>query len=207
MQKDINSFLNDLSSSLPTPGGGGASALCGAIGAALGSMVCNLTIGKPKYAEFDADLRQIISQLEQLRQELILLAEEDEQAFAPLSKAYSLPSSTEEEKIHKAEVMEECLQLAASVPMKIVHASYRAIELLSQLTEKGSRLAISDVGVGAAICGSALKSAALNVYINTKLMKNTEYAARLNAETDTFLEKGTALADQTYLAVEAMLKQ
>ena len=170
-------------------------------------MVCNLTIGKPKYAEFDADLRQIIAQLEQLRQELILLAEEDEQAFAPLSKAYSLPSSTEEEKTHKAEVMEECLQLAASVPMKIVHASYRAIELLSQLTEKGSRLAISDVGVGAAICGSALKSAALNVYINTKLMKNTEYAARLNAETDTFLEKGTALADQTYLAVEAMLKQ
>lgn len=135
------------------------------------------------------------------------MAEEDEQAFAPLSKAYSLPSSTEEEKIHKAEVMEECLQLAASVPMKIVHASYRAIELLSQLTEKGSRLAISDVGVGAAICGSALKSAALNVYINTKLMKNTEYAARLNAETDTFLENGTALADQTYLAVEAMLKQ
>lgn len=206
MEKNIDSYIEKLASKSPTPGGGGAAALCGAVGTALASMVCNLTIGKPRYAQYEEEVKQIAAQAEKLYIKLMQLAEEDETAFEPLSKAYSLPNATEAEKAYKANVMEKCLKAAAEVPFKTVQAVYEAIELHERLVEKGSRLAISDVGVGAVTCKAALQSAALNVYINTKYMENKQTADEYNSKTEKYVMKGSELADKIYSAVSAMLK-
>lgn len=206
MEADIYVFTEKLASRSPTPGGGGVAALCGAMGAALASMVCCLTLGKPKYAQYEDELSRIVVEAEALRKKLMALANEDEIAFEPLSKAYSLPSTTDGEKAEKERVLERCLAAAADVPFRAVKTAYEAILLHERLVECGSRLAISDVGVGATVCKSAMQSAALNVYINTKLMKNRELAENYNRETEEYLTKGSDIADKTYKAVSDMLR-
>lgn len=206
MEKDIYAFSEKLASKSPTPGGGGVAALCGTMGAALASMVCCLTSGKPKYAQYESEICDIALAADALRKDMLALAEEDGIAFEPLSKAYSLPCATEEEKAEKAKVMEKCLATAADVPFRAVKKAYEAILLHERLVERGSRLAISDVGVGAVVCKSAMQSAALNVYINTKYMCNRELAEKYNGETEKYLKKGSDIADNIYKAVSDMLR-
>lgn len=205
--KSCKEFLNILSSAAPVPGGGGASAMTGALGVALGSMVGNLTLGKKKYESVQEDIKIILKKAEFLQNELVELVEEDAKVFEPLSRAYGLPKNTEEEKAKKQEVLEDALRLACSVPIRIMEKSLEAISLHEELAEKGSRIAISDVGVGVLFCKSALMGASLNVYINTKLMKNREYAENINRKTQSMLAEGIQRADKVYSAVESSLKQ
>ena len=133
-------------------------------------------------------------------------AERDAEVFEPLSKAYGMPRETEEEKAEKARVMEIVLKDACSVPMEIMEKCCEAIELIVEFGAKGSKLAISDAGVGAAFCKAALKGASLNVYINTKSMADREYAEELNKKADAMLEKYTKIADETFESVLGRLK-
>lgn len=204
--KSCNEFLEVLSSAAPVPGGGGASALVGAMGVALGSMVANLTVGKKKYADVQEDISRILEKTEGLRKELALLVEKDAEVFEPLSKAYGLPGDTEEEKKYREETLESALKVASSAPYLIMEKAYEAMELHEELAKKGTRIAISDVGVGVLFCKSALLGASLNVYINTKLMKDRAYAEELNAKVESLLTKGTRKADSIYQDVEASLK-
>lgn len=204
--KNCKEFINILSSKEPVPGGGGASALVGAIGMALGSMVGNLTLGKKKYENFQEDIKIILDKAGKLQDELIMLVEKDAEVFEPLSKAYGLPKNTEEEKVKREETMENALKLACSVPLDIMRNALRSIELHEELSVKGTKIAISDVGVGVAFCKSALMGASLNVFINTKLMKDREYAQKLNKETEEMIMEGTGKADKIYNAIEEMLK-
>ncbi len=206
METEIKSYLDKLASKTPTPGGGGVAALSGSLGAALASMVCNLTIGKPKYSQYEDDLKVILSEAETLYKKCLILAEEDETAFEPLSKAYSLPSSTEEEKKAKDEIMEKALLAASDVPMRSARAAYEAILLHEKLVEKGSKMVISDVGVGVQMALAALNSAALNVFINIKSMKNREVADNMGKELDTLLANGNKIANDVYTQVCTMLK-
>lgn len=191
-------FTDELASKAAVPGGGGASALVGSIGAALGSMVCNLTLGKKKYAEVENEISEILMQTEQLRNKLYLQVERDAEVFEPLSKAYGLPRETEEEKAEKERVMEEALKLACSVPLEIAELSFEAIKLHSKLLPIGSRIAVSDVGVGVALCRSALLGAVLNIYINTKSMADRKYAEEINEKARKLVADGVALADKVY---------
>lgn len=202
----INQFINTLSSKTPVPGGGGASALAGAIGMSLGSMVCSLTSGKKKYLDVQQDIENILSEATIIQNELLELIEKDAIAFEPLSKAYGLPKSTEEEAKHKELVMEEALKEAARIPFEIMETTIKAINLHNELKDKGSKIAISDVGVGVILCKSALQGASLNVYINTKIMKDREYANSLNEKTEKLLKDGICKADKIYAEVEAKLK-
>ncbi len=206
MEQNINVFINKLSTNSPTPGGGGVAALCGSMGAALASMVSELTIGKPKYKQYEDEVKEIAKEALLLKDKLMALAEEDEVAFEPLSKAYSLPTDTEEQKAYKAEYMEKCLVKAADVPFRVTKTAYEVILLHERLVEKGSRLAISDVGVGAVVAKSALQSAALNVFINTKFMSDKNVANDYNTKTEEFIKKGSETADRVYMAVSGMLK-
>ena len=201
-----NDFLNLLSSAAPVPGGGGASAMVGAMGVALGSMVANLTVGKKKYADVQEDIARILEKTESLRRELAALIEKDAEVFEPLSIAYGLPSDTEEEKQQKLKTLENALKAASGVPYVIMEKAYEAMELHEELAKKGTRIAVSDVGVGVLFCKSALLGASLNVYINTKLMKDRNYAEELNRKVEMLLEKGIKKADRIYLEVEASLK-
>ena len=201
-----NEFVEALASKAPVPGGGGASALVGAVGTALGNMVGSLTVGKKKYADVEEEMWELKGKADALQKELLALIERDAEVFEPLSKAYGMPRETEEEKAEKARVMEIVLKDACSVPMEIMEKCCEALDLIKEFAAKGSALAISDAGVGAVFCKAALQGASLNVYINTKSMKNREYAEELNTKADAMLEKYTKLADEVFESVLGRLK-
>ncbi len=205
-QQTIQEFLSALSSKAPVPGGGGASAIAGAIGNGLGQMVGNLTIGKKKYAQVEEEILQLLNKMEALQKELVSLANQDAEAFAPLAAAYGLPTGTEEEKVYKTKIMEENLLAASQVPIQIMEKSIEMLSAFAILAEKGSRMAVSDVGVGVQLIRSALLSAVMNVYINTKSMKNREKAQELNQYADELVANGTKQADQIYDTVLKALK-
>lgn len=205
-QQTVNEFLTALSSKRPTPGGGGASALAGALSGALGLMVGNLTVGKKKYADVEADVAAAMSRLEEARERMVRLAQEDGEVFAPLAAAYGLPAGTEEEKARKAQVMEENLLAASLVPLRIMELAVEVLSDLEELEKKGSVMAVSDVGVAVQFARTAVTGAVMNVYINTKSMKNREKAQEINDRAGKALEEGIRLADQVYNIVLGRLK-
>lgn len=202
LEKPATQFLMELSSNAPVPGGGGASAAVGAFAAALGMMVTNLTIGKKKYAEYEEELVACRARLEDLRDQLIDLVDGDAVAFEPLSKAYSIPKDDP----NRDQIMEDALYEASVVPMSIMETVLAAAKELEILVEKGSRLAVSDVGVGILFAQAAIEGASLNVYINTKLMKNRERADEMNAKADAIIVEGAALQKSIYGGVLAAIK-
>ena len=185
-------FARALASRDAVPGGGAASAVAGALGAALGSMVGELTAGKKKYAPVEKDLRLLMAQAESLREELLALAVEDGEAFMPLSRAYSLSRDDPA----REETMEACLRRAAAVPLKILEKSGQALALLEEFARKGSALAVSDAGTGAALCRAALWGAALNVRANTRLMADRDRARELDLQTEGLLREHLPLAER-----------
>lgn len=201
MEKNIDKFLEALASSAPTPGGGGAAALCGALGIALGNMVGNLTLGKKKYADVQEDIAELNAKAEALRAGFVALVDADAEAFAPLSRAYSIPKDDPA----RDEIMEPALLRAAEAPLEIMRKCAEAIDLISGYAAKGSALAISDAGCAAALCGAAMEAAALNVKINTKSMKNRAVADNINAEMNELLQKYFALSQEIYNDVSGRL--
>ena len=201
-----NEFVEVLASKAPVPGGGGASALVGAVGTALGNMVGSLTVGKKKYAEVEAEMLELKAKCDILQTELLTLADRDAEVFEPLARAYGMPKETEEEKAEKARVMEAALKDACSVPMLIMEKCCDALEIMKEFADKGSKLAVSDAGVGAVMCKAALQGASLNVFINTKSMQDREYAASLNDRANAMLEKYPPMADEIFAGVMAKLK-
>lgn len=191
-------FLEDLAGSAPAPGGGGAAALVGAAGAALGNMVGSLTVGKKKYAAVEADILVLNRRAVALRKRLEGLVQADADAFTPLAAAYKLPKETPEQQAHKAAVLEAALEGACAVPLEIMSACCEGITLAAEYAEKGSVMAVSDAGCAALFCKAALQAAELNVSINTRLMADNAHAAALNAQADAMLAEFVPQADQIY---------
>ena len=201
MEKNIDKFLEALASSAPTPGGGGAAALCGALGIALGNMVGSLTLGKKKYADVQEDIAELNAKAEALRAGFVALVDADAEAFAPLSRAYSIPKDDPA----RDEILEPALLKAAEAPLEIMRRCAEAIDIIADYAAKGSALAISDAGCAAALCGAAMESAALNVKINTKSMKNRAVADNINAEMNELLQKYFVLSQEIYNDVSGRL--
>lgn len=197
----IQEFLAVLSSKAPVPGGGGASALAGALGNALGQMVANLTIGKKRYVDVEEEICGLLKRMEGLQAEFVRLADRDAEVFAPLAQCYSLPASTPEERAYKEQVMEERLYDASQVPMEIMERAVEMMEILDILADKGSRLAVSDVGVGIQYMRAALLGAVMNVYINTRSMKNRQRAEEINQRALNLTKRGSSMADEIYSKV------
>lgn len=206
LEQRTTEFLETLSSSAPVPGGGSASATVGAFAAALGMMVANLTIGKKKYAEAEEELIGIRGKLEELRSTLVTLVDQDAESFVPLAKAYGLPKGTEEQKAEKERVMEAALYDASIVPLQIMETVFEVMECLKILGEKGSRLAVSDVGVGILFAEAALEGASLNVFINTNMMKNKERAEEMNGMADRLIAEGRKLREDVYQDVMGQIR-
>lgn len=200
-QKSCVDFIEVLASKAAVPGGGGAAALAGAIGMALGSMVCNLTTGKKKYAQYEETIKEILAKASKLEKELLSMIDKDAEGFYPLSKAYGLPTSTEEERQYKAETMEKCLKVACEVPMNIVRLCFDSIKLHEELVDKGSKLAISDVGCGVQCLRAAILSGQLNVIINVNSMKDREYAEKIEKECNQLVQDGVKICDEVYQKV------
>ena len=198
MNLSCEAFLEDLAGSAPAPGGGGAAALVGAAGAALGNMVGSLTVGKKKYAAVEADILILNRRAAALRKQLEGLVQADADAFTPLAAAYRLPKETPEQQAHKAAVLEAALEGACAVPLEIMSACCEGIALAAEYAEKGSVMAVSDAGCAALFCKAALQAAGLNVSINTRLMADKARAAALNAQADAMLAEFVPQADQIH---------
>lgn len=171
-ENKLTEFIDLLSSKAAVPGGGGASALAGALGCALGIMVTNLTIGKDKYKNYDRTNENIRTQLTQMQLRLIDLIQEDADNFKFLAKAYSLPTNTEMQRKHKKQELERCSIKACAAPIEIIELSFESLHYLGDLVSTGSDLVLSDVAVAAELIRSALSGGWINILINLENIKN-----------------------------------
>ena len=192
-------FVKVLASDAPAPGGGGAAALVGAIGTALGNMVGSLTVGKKKYADVQDEILALKARCDELQKKLLDQVEADEVNFLPLAKAYGIPKDDP----NRDAILEEATIIACSTPMAIMELCCQAIDCIAVFAAKGSRLAVSDAGCGAVCCKAALQAASLNVFINTKSLKNRETAEAMNAKANEMLNKYCAIADEIFTTVKA----
>ena len=197
--KSCREFVTVLASNEPAPGGGGAAALVGALGTALGNMVGSLTVGKKKYADVEAEIIALKAKCDALQTELLDQVPADAEGFVPLAKAYGIPKDDP----NRDTIMEEATITACAVPVHIMELCCKALDAIAIFAAKGSRLAVSDAGCGAVIVKSALQAASLNVFINTKTLKNREVAEELNAKCLAMLDKYGKLADEIFETVKA----
>ena len=200
--KSIQIFLDELASKSATPGGGSVSALMGAQSAALISMVCNLTIGKPKYAEVENEMQALLQQAEVLREKLMGLIKADIDVFNELMNAYGLPKETDIEKVARTEAIQAVLKAATEIPLECARACAKAVELSRYAAEKGSLGVISDAGAAVMAAYSGLKSAALNVYINTSSLKDRAFAEAKLKELDEILKDVDVTVEAVYQLVK-----
>lgn len=191
-------FVKVLASSEPVPGGGGASALVGAIGTALGNMVGSLTVGKKKYADVEAEIIALKAKCDGLQDMFIQQIAADAKGFEPLAKAYGIPKDDP----NRDKVLEEATVTACQVPIRIMELACEALDAIAVFAEKGSRLAVSDAGCGAVCVKAALQAASLNVFINTKTLKDRKTAEDMNKKCLDMLDKYCALADQIFNTVK-----
>lgn len=206
IEKSCREFVRVLASKEPVPGGGGAAALVGAIGMALGNMVGNLTIGKEKYKDVEKEVMEIMNEATAIQNRLMELVDKDAEVFKEVADVYKMPKSTAEEKKKREEAMENALKQACSVPIEIMKSACDAIRLQRRLADIGSQLAISDVGVGVLCLKAALISGKLNVIINLNGIKDREFVKKTGDEMEQLVKEGSRLADETYIKVEERLK-
>jgi formiminotetrahydrofolate cyclodeaminase len=199
--KSVETFLDELASKQATPGGGSAAAVMGAQAAALISMVCNLTIGKPKYAAVEAQMQVLLAESEALRQTLMGMIKADVDVFDKLMACYGLPKSTDEEKSQRTEQIQLALKDATLVPLECAKACAEAIGLSRLAAEYGNLGVISDAGVAVMAAYAGLKSAALNVRINAASLKDRAFAEVQLAELDSLLQTGEQAVEQIYQIV------
>ena len=201
----IDEYINELGSKAPVPGGGGASAVAGALSAALAGMVCNLTVGKKSYIAVEDDVKRILEDMNKHMESFIRLSDKDAEVFYPLSQAYGFkPQNNEEKKLHE-ENMEKLLFNAAMVPLDIMKEAYSMLGTIDFLAKKGSKLAVSDAGVAVSMLRSAVCGAMMNVVINVKYMKDRDIAQRLLDEASEILEDTMNKSDIIYREVLEVL--
>ena len=204
-ESSIDDFLERLASKDPTPGGGSAAAIMGAMGAALVSMVCNVSYGKKGYDSSEPELREVCAQSEALRKRLTGMVAEDVCAFDELMGAYKLPKDTDEQKLRRSQAIQSSLKRATEVPLACARDCAEVIRLSRRVGEHGYLGVISDAGVGVSAAHAAARSAALNVYINAPALKDRAFAERALAELDGIMTSCTAESEEVYALVRAKL--
>jgi formiminotetrahydrofolate cyclodeaminase len=201
----IESFLDQLASSGATPGGGSAAAIIGAMGAALVSMVCNLTIGKKKYADVEGEMKDVLGKAEALRHKLTGMVEDDVKAFDAVMGAYGMAKETDADKAARDKAIQAALKLATDVPMRCCHAAREVIDLAEVASAKGNLNVISDAGVAVLAAYAALRSAALNVFTNAKMITDRTFAEAKLKELNALLAGAEGATEKAYGVVKGKL--
>ena len=204
-QRPLETFLDELASGAPTPGGGSAAAVMGAMGAALLSMVCNVTIGKKGHEAVESDMKAMRGESERLRALLTAMVADDVAAFDGLMAAYRLPKASEQERSRRAESIQSNLRAATETPLACARACAEVVALSRRAAEKGFAGVVSDAGVGVLAANSALRSAALNVYINAPSLKDRAYATAATAEIEQLLERCARESEAVFELVRSRL--
>ena len=198
-------FLTALASSAPTPGGGGGAAMAGALAAALASMVCNLTIGKEKFAAQECEVKALLQEAEQVRQDLLALVEDDAAVFNSFMACYKLPKTTDAEKAARTAAIRKAAKQAAEVPLAIARASYKVLQLAHRLVIIGNPGVITDGACSALLARAALRCAEYNVRINLGLTKDEAYNEQVAAELEKLLKTAEELEEQALAATDKAL--
>lgn len=195
-EKSIHEFLAELKSDSPAPGGGSAAALAGAVGAALGAMVGNLTVSSAKYANVHAEMKQLIPSLEGKLKSLEGYIDEDTEAFNQVMAAYKLPKSTDAEKLLRSQVIQQALQEASKLPMKVAQVCMEVLELSYKMLELGNSNAASDAAVAGRMAHAAVWSAVYNVEINVASIKDADFVNQMSEQIRLVVDKSDALLAQ-----------
>ena len=198
-------FLTELASSAPAPGGGGGAAMAGAMAAALASMVCNLTIGKEKFAAQECEVKALLQEAEQVRQDLLALVEDDAAVFNSFMACYKLPKTTDAEKAARTAAIRKAAKQAAEVPLAIAKASYKVLQLADRLVIIGNPGVITDGACSALLARAALRCAEYNVRINLGLTKDEAYNEQVAAELNKLLKTAEELEEQALAATDKAL--
>lgn len=206
-KQTIKMFLDDLASSSPAPGGGSVAALSGALGAALTSMVCNLTVGKKKYADVEPDMKKILVQSEELRNTFTALVEKDTVAFGKVMEAYGLPRETEPQKALRGAAIREATKEATLVPLEVMKHCIDALALAQEAASRGNANSISDAGVSALMLHAACESAALNVRINLNSIDDSDFVGWKTDEVASLLGTSRMMLDEIQAVVEEKMKK
>ncbi len=201
VESSVEHFLDILASKEPAPGGGAASALVGAVGAALLSMVANLTVGKEKYKESEAMIEELLKKVSMFQKELTDLIEEDTNAFNKVSEVLKMPKNTEAEKAKRKEKMQEALKYATQVPVGIMEKTVEVLRLHERALGRTNQSALSDTGVSALCLKTALEGAWLNVKVNLTGITDKDFVKTQEEKAQKLLDEGTMLADKVYKAV------
>jgi methenyltetrahydrofolate cyclohydrolase len=182
VDKTVSQFLDELASNSPAPGGGSVAALAGAVGTALGSMVCNLTIGKKKYVDVQEELKAVLEQTESLRKELAQLIDIDTEAFNSVMAAFGLPKATEAEQAARTAAIQEATKGATMVPLSVMRTCEKALVFVKTIAQKGNKNSASDAGVAALMLRAGCASAALNVRINLGGINDAAFVQQIKTE-------------------------
>lgn len=198
----IKNYLESLSSNSPTPGGGNVSAFCGALSSSLGTMVCNLTIGKKKYAKVESEMINLAANLNTFIDDFSLLAKEDNEAFDKVMAAFKLPKDSEADKLERNKQIQEATMGASIVPASVIKKCYELIPFLIEIADRGNTNSISDVGVALLLADTASKGAYLNVVINCSSLDNQTIAHEIIKQNELFVNE---ISNQVELKYEALL--
>lgn len=203
--KTSKEFLTELASSAPTPGGGGAAAMAGALAAALASMVANLTLGKEKFAAQEPEIKALLEQAETTRQELLALVEADAAVFGSFMSCYKLPKNTEEEKAARTQAIRKAAKGAAEVPLNIARASAKVLRIAKRIVEIGNPGVVTDGACSALLARAALRCAVYNVVINLGLTKDEEYNTTISQELEQLKQEALSLENSTLQQTDSLL--
>lgn len=198
-------FLNRLASNAPTPGGGGGAAMAGALAIALASMVGNLTVGKEKFVKSEAEMQALLKEAEALRSQFLQLVNADAEVFNEFMVCYRLPKVTDEEKQQRNQAIQNAAKRAAEVPLQIAEASLKVMHIAKRMAEIGNPTAITDAAVSSIMGRAALRSAAYNVVVNLKLIKNEEYNQKMYAKLEAMQQEAQALEQETLAVTDVVL--
>jgi formiminotetrahydrofolate cyclodeaminase len=205
-KKSVEEFLNELASNSPAPGGGSVAALAGALGSALTAMVCNLTIGKKKYASVEDEIKKVLEQIEPLRKKFILLIDKDTDTFNKVMEAYGLPKDSDEQKALRSAAIQSATKEATLVPLEVMKHCVDALALAKTIAEKGNANSITDAGVGALMLHAAAEGAALNVTINLTGITDAEFVGWKREEVDSVLRTVRKMTDEILKSVDEKIK-
>ena len=203
--KPVQTFLDELASKASTPGGGSAAAIMGAMGAALASMVCNLTLGKKGYESVEGEMQALLEKSEALRAKLTDMVRADVEVFDQVMAAYGMPKETDEQKAKRSEAIQTALKAATDVPLACARTCAEVIDLCKPVAEQGNKNVISDAGVAVLAAQAALRSAALNVYINVPGIKDKTFTEDRAAQLDVILKGSDTLTEEIYAIVKGRL--
>ncbi len=207
LNRPLREFLSDTSSRSPTPGGGSVSALTGALGASLLCMVANFTLGKKKYREVEGEVREILKEAEKLKDKLTTMIQQDIEAYQRLSQAMRASRDNSLVKEGRARILEDSLEEASEVPLRVAQLSYQLIKLGERLLSKGNPNLITDTGIGVLLGEAALQSAALNVEINLISVKDEEFREDKRIALSTLLSEGKRVREEVLRKIKQRLRE